>query len=120
MTQDTFRLALFECKLRRAHNPAMPDGECWEFCGSRDRDNYGKFWNGQRSVMAHRYSYEAHVGPIGPGLEVDHICCNRSCVRPSHLQAITHEENCLLRDFRRSLALLYRYRPDRDPRFLAA
>lgn len=46
-------------------------------------------------VRAHRWSYAHRVGPIPAGLEVDHRCNNRRCVRPSHLAAVTHAANTL-------------------------
>jgi hypothetical protein len=42
---------------------------------------------------AHRISYELAVGPIPEGLEVDHTCRNKGCVRPSHLRPATHKQN---------------------------
>lgn len=44
--------------------------------------------------MAHRVAYELVVGPIPEGLEIDHLCRTRSCVRPDHLDPVTHAENC--------------------------
>jgi len=46
-----------------------------------------------RSKIAHRYAYEAFVGPIPEGLELDHLCFVPSCVNPAHLEPVTHEEN---------------------------
>jgi hypothetical protein len=47
----------------------------------------------QRSTPAHRASYEAHVGPIPEGLELDHLCRNAACCNPSHLEPVTRQEN---------------------------
>jgi len=43
--------------------------------------------------LAHRVSYERHVGPIPEGLELDHLCGVRVCINPEHLEPVTHLEN---------------------------
>lgn len=55
--------------------------------GPRDRQGYGLLRQGGRRLMAHRVSYQAHRGPIPPGHEVGHLCGERACVRPDHLEA---------------------------------
>ena len=66
---------------------------CWEWSAVRQPDGYGKVkWAG-RMVSAHRACYELLVGPIPSGLEIDHLCRNRGCVNPSHMEPVTHAEN---------------------------
>ncbi len=48
---------------------------------------------GGRFALAHRVAYEEHSGPIPDGMQIDHLCGNRACVRPDHLEAVSHAEN---------------------------
>ena len=66
---------------------------CWVWTAARDTRGYGLFWLNRRWIGAHRFAYEADRGPIPPGLELDHLCRNKQCVRPSHLEPVTHREN---------------------------
>jgi hypothetical protein len=74
-------------------------GPCWLWTASLDDKGYGQFYVGSRidgssrNVGAHRYAYEQEYGPIPPGLELDHLCRVRACVRPSHLEPVTSQEN---------------------------
>lgn len=66
---------------------------CWDWMGYRNIEGYGQFkWNNVTS-RAHRVIFQELVGLIPDGLYVDHMCNNKSCVNPSHLEAVTHEEN---------------------------
>lgn len=67
--------------------------DCWNWIGAMDSRGYGNFYSGTKQVMAHRASYEFFVGVIGPGLHIDHLCRNPSCVNPSHLEPVTPREN---------------------------
>lgn len=68
---------------------------CWEWVGGRTRGGYGtyKLPNYGGSWLAHRYAYEALIGPIPAGLQIDHLCCNKACVNPAHLEPVTGKEN---------------------------
>lgn len=76
-------------------------GDCWEWTAGKTKAGYGKFRVGsqtdgtRRLAEAHRWAYEHSVGPIPEGLELDHLCRNRACVNPAHLEPVTRRVNCL-------------------------
>ena len=76
-----------------------PSG-CWDWNGARIASGYGKFSirrrtsTGKRTPsFAHRVSHMIFVGPIPEGLTIDHLCKNKGCVNPAHLEAVTHLVN---------------------------
>lgn len=79
--------------------PGMKTG-CWEWTGFCDRKGYAKIWNPGGNQYAHVVMYQLRVGPVPAGWEVDHLCNNTSCVRPTHLEAVTGAENTRRRDER--------------------
>ena len=68
-------------------------GDCWEWTAYRTPKGYGQVWLGDRMWLAHRIVYEALVGPIPDGLQIDHLCRNPGCVNPMHLEPVTSWEN---------------------------
>jgi hypothetical protein len=71
--------------------------ECWVYGGYKAPSGYGQIWvsDEKRPLMAHRLVYEALVGDIPEGLQLDHLCRNRSCVNPEHLEPVTMKINIL-------------------------
>lgn len=68
---------------------------CWLWIGAKDKDGYGHFRLGNLQTLAHRASYEMHIGAIPKGLTLDHLCRIRHCVNPSHLEAVDCTTNTL-------------------------
>lgn len=74
-----------------AHRPDL--GPCWLWTGGRNNTGYGTFRYDDRTVVAHALAYVWRYGPIPDGLEPDHLCRVRHCVRPDHLEPVTHGDN---------------------------
>lgn len=68
---------------------------CWNWLASKGKGGYGLFKVDNNMVLAHRYAYTQLKGPIPEGYTLDHRCVNPSCVNPSHLEAVTLQENIL-------------------------
>lgn len=69
-----------------------PSG-CWLWRGPKLNGGYGAAHVAGLKTTAHRVAFMAWVGPVPRGLELDHVCKNILCVRPDHLEAVTHLEN---------------------------
>ena len=68
-------------------------GECWLWSAACTADGYGRFMHEGKVVLSHRLSFEWASGDIPVGLQVDHRCFRRNCVRPEHLRLATNAQN---------------------------
>ena len=66
---------------------------CDEWTGAIEKTGYGRRKVGGKMWMAHRYAYYLAHGSIDPDLVIDHLCHNRACVEPAHLDQTTREAN---------------------------
>lgn len=79
--------------LARAHEDTSTG--CWLWAGASNPEGYGRIWVEDRLGYTHRVAYEAFVGPIPDGYDIDHLCRNRGCCNPDHLEAVTRRTNLL-------------------------
>lgn len=72
-------------------------GVCWEWTAGASDTGYGNFGrdpeHGYANISAHQWAWEFLVGPVPPGLVLDHLCRNRRCVNPDHLEPVPFAEN---------------------------
>ena len=69
--------------------------DCWNWIASHSTNGYGRLMHKNKYVAAHRWSYESLVGPIPDGLVIDHLCRNKLCVNPAHMEPVTQRENVM-------------------------
>lgn len=71
----------------------VPSGDCWIYVGAMARGGYGRVKVGGSEYRAHRYAWLTLRGEIPDGLDLDHLCRNRACVNPDHLDPVPSAVN---------------------------
>jgi hypothetical protein len=69
------------------------DSACIVWTGCLNKDGYGSFRVGEKTVLAHRFANEQAFGSIPAGIEIDHRCRNRACCNPEHHLRVTGDQN---------------------------
>lgn len=88
MDLSRHRLDLFISHVEKA------DNDCWNWTAYINTGGYGMFGlENAKTILAHRWMYAYMYGNLTPGKFIDHLCSNRRCVNPDHLEEVTRQEN---------------------------
>jgi len=80
-------------EIDRFKKQVVVQGECWVWSGCCDDHGYGQFKYRGQKCRAHRWIYENLNGDLPEDIYIDHLCRNRACVRPAHLEPVSAREN---------------------------
>jgi hypothetical protein len=86
---------LSDAEIARFHTKIRSEAQCLIWTDSLDRDGYGAFWLQGRNRRAHRVAWFMHYGAIPAGAVINHVCRNRACVNPQHLEALQPGDHAL-------------------------
>jgi len=67
--------------------------DCWVWDAALQTSGYGNFWMHNASHTAHKVAWVWEYGPVPEGMQLDHLCRERRCVNPDHLEPVTSREN---------------------------
>lgn len=81
-------------ELDRYYSHVKKTPTCWLWTGCKSKAGYGRLLFGGKQMYAHRVAYSLEH-TLDPLLEIDHLCRNRACVNPEHLEQVTHSDNLL-------------------------
>ena len=79
--------------MQRFWNKVDKTQSCWIWTAAKDQNGYGLIWFNGRLNRSHRVSWILSVGDIPPDLQIDHVCRNRACCNPAHLELVSSKEN---------------------------
>jgi len=89
----TIAIVITETQIARFWAKVEKTASCWLWRAHVDQFGYGQVVLNGRHLKPHRVAYELVIGLIPDGLQLDHLCRVRHCVRPTHLQPVTAKEN---------------------------
>lgn len=91
-TNTQIRISVIERFLNKIK---ILDSGCWKWISTITNQGYGQFWFNGKQRSSHRFIYKYYHGEVNSSLVLDHLCRNRKCVNPEHLEQVSIKENIL-------------------------
>ena len=95
--RDTYIYKMKKEPYERFLEKVIKTGSCWGWTGAHTQAGYAVFSIAGKFIYGHRYSFQLSKGNIPDGLQLDHLCDNKGCVNPEHLEIVTNQENQIRR-----------------------